>query len=273
MGRSEHENPIKTPKQLIAVVALAFLVPVVIIVLLSQFMANIRRVDKDNPAMTNEAVAKRLRPVGDVVLADAGGAAAQVQRSGEEIYNSVCSACHAVGAAGAPKIGDKDDWAPRLGKGQKVLVETAIKGVGKMMPARGGNADLGDLEVERAVVFMANSAGGKFRESGEPAAAAPQKSASPAISAQQKSAASATAIADGKKIYEAGCIACHGAGVAGAPKAGDKTAWAPRLKTGIDAIYASAIKGKGAMPAKGGNAALADAEVKAAVDYLVGMAK
>jgi cytochrome c5 len=79
--------------------------------------------------------------------------------------------------------------------------------------------------------------------------------------------------ADGKNIYESSCIACHGAGVAGAPKAGDKTAWAPRLKTGMDTLYASALKGKGAMPAKGGNGALADAEVKAAVDYLVNMVK
>ena len=66
---------------------------------------------------------------------------------------------------------------------------------------------------------------------------------------------------------------CHAAGVAGAPKFGDKAAWAPRLKTGIDALYASALKGKGAMPAKGGNATLADADVKAAVDYMVAAAK
>jgi cytochrome c5 len=263
MSQITHESSIKTPRQLITVVALAFVVPIVIIVLLSQFIANTRRVDKDSPAMTHEAVARRLRPVGDVVFADAGGGESiHVQRGGEEIYKSVCSACHAGGAAGAPKFGDQSDWAQRLSKGQRTLVETAIRGVGKMMPARGGNAELNDLEVERAVVFMANSAGGKFREPGEPAAAP-----------QQKAAAPVAAKADGKKIYEAGCVACHGAGLAGAPKAGDKAAWAPRLKTGMDAIYASALKGNGAMPAKGGNAALADTEVKAAVDYLAGLAK
>ena len=262
MSQSEHNSPIKTPKQLITVIALAFLVPIVIIVLLSQFIANIRSVDKSSPAMAPEAVAKRLKPVGEVAFADAGSEPVRGLRGGEEIYKSVCSACHEAGAAGAPKFGDKGDWAPRLKRGQKMMVESAIKGVGKMMPPRGGNTDLGDLEVERAVVFMANSAGGKFREPGQPAAPAPEKSAAPA-----------SAKADGKKIYEAGCVACHGSGVAGAPKAGDKAAWGPRLKLGVNTLYASALKGKGAMPAKGGNAALADADVKAAVDYLLDLAK
>jgi len=79
--------------------------------------------------------------------------------------------------------------------------------------------------------------------------------------------------AKGKSVYDSACMACHVAGVAGAPKTGDKAAWAPRLKTGNDALYAAVIKGKGAMPAKGGNASLSDADVKAAVDYLIGLAK
>ncbi len=131
----------------------------------------------------------------------------------------------------------------------------------------GGGAGLSDLEVERAVVYMANQAGAKFKE---PAAA--EKTAT-AAAAAEKAAAPAAGKADGKKIFESTCVVCHGAGIAGAPKAGDKAAWAPRLKAGMDALYASALKGKGAMPAKGGNNALADAEVKAAVDYLAGLAK
>ena len=78
---------------------------------------------------------------------------------------------------------------------------------------------------------------------------------------------------DGKKTYDTACMACHATGAANAPKLGDKAAWAPRIKTGTEALYASAIKGKGAMPPKGGNAALADADVKAAVDYLVAGSK
>jgi cytochrome c5 len=79
--------------------------------------------------------------------------------------------------------------------------------------------------------------------------------------------------AKGKSIYDSTCMACHAAGVAGAPKAGDKAAWASHLKIGKDALYASALKGKGAMPPKGGNASLSDSDVKAAVDYLTGLVK
>jgi cytochrome c5 len=100
--------------------------------------------------------------------------------------------------------------------------------------------------------------------------------AAPAAVAPAASVAPATKVAgkvSGEATYKAVCIACHSVGVAGAPKTGDKAAWAPRIGTGIDALYASALKGKAAMPAKGGNAALSDAEVKAAVDYLVAAAK
>lgn len=278
MSQNEHDAGDKiqfdTPKQVITLLALTALVPIVIIVLVTQFITNMRSVDKSSAAMAPEAVAKRLKPAGDVAFSDSGGSAVPGLKSGEEIYKKTCSACHASGAAGAPKFGDKINWAARIKEGQKRLVATAIKGEGAM-PPRGGSADLSDLEVERAVVYMVNSAGGKFKE---PAAPAPEKTSSPAAPAPEKTAApaasaAATGKADGKKIYEASCSACHGAGVAGAPKAGDKAAWAPRLKSGAAALYASAIKGKGAMPAKGGNTALADADVNAAVDYLMGLAK
>ena len=100
-----------------------------------------------------------------------------------------------------------------------------------------------------------------------PAAAAP-KVAAVAAGAPAKAGKN-----DGKATYDTACVACHATGVAGAPKFGDKAAWAARLKAGNDALYASVIKGKGAMPAKGGNATLADADVKAAVDYLLAASK
>ncbi|MBE0622680.1 MAG: cytochrome c5 family protein [Burkholderiales bacterium] len=267
-----HESLIKTPKQLIITVVLAFVVPILLIVMISQFVANIRSVDMSSSAMTPNAVAKRLKPVADVAFAESGASAPAGPRSGEDVYNSVCSACHASGAAGAPKLGDEGAWAARLKQGEQALLASALKGKGAM-PPRGGGANLSDLEVERAMVYMANKAGAKFNE---PAAPAPEKAAV-AAAAPETAAAAAPASAsdkiDGKKIYDTTCMACHATGVAGAPKAGDKAAWAPRLKTGMNALYANALKGKGAMPPKGGNAALADAEVKAAVDYLAGLAK
>jgi len=83
--------------------------------------------------------------------------------------------------------------------------------------------------------------------------------------------------ANGKGTYDKACMACHAAGVAGAPKLGDKAAWGPRIAQGNDTLYGHAIKGfqgkKGVMPAKGGNMSLSDADVKAAVDYMVGQGK
>jgi cytochrome c5 len=111
--------------------------------------------------------------------------------------------------------------------------------------------------------------------SAAPATATPATAVVPAVAPAVVAAAPAVVAAAGKgeSTYKAACAVCHAAGVAGAPKSGDKAAWAPRIKSGPEALYASAIKGKGAMPAKGGNAALADADVKAAVDFMVAAAK
>lgn len=169
----EHTSPIKTPKQLIIVVLLSFIVPITVIIMTVQLAMD----GKHKPAATAETIAQRIKPAGSVVV-------------------------------------DPNAPAP----------------------------------VAAPVVAVA-----------APGAAAP--------------AAAGGDAAKGKSVYDTACMACHAAGVAGAPKAGDKTAWAPRLKTGKDALHASALKGKGAMPPKGGNASLSDGDVKAAVDYLIGLAK
>jgi cytochrome c5 len=78
---------------------------------------------------------------------------------------------------------------------------------------------------------------------------------------------------DGAAVYKAVCSACHAAGIAGAPKTGDKAAWAPRIATGVAAMLKNAANGKGAMPPRGGAADLTDAELKAAVDYLTSQVK
>lgn len=175
----EHSSPIKTPGQLIVVVVASFAIPITVIAMLTQLVTG--GTDKSNPGLSDEAIAKRLKPVGELVVDASQPKPAPVP------------------AAAAP------------------VVAAAAPAPGAPAPA----ADTGK----------------------------------------------------GKSVYDTACMACHAAGVAGAPKAGDKAAWAPRLKTGMEALYASSIKGKNAMPPKGGNLSLADADVKAAVDYMVGLVK
>ena len=271
----EHHSPIKTPKQLVTVVLLAFLVPIAIIVLISQYVTTGIILDPDSTATVPEYVAQRLKPVGQVVVAAASGGT-QAPKTGEEVVKAVCAACHASGALNAPKIGDSGAWGKLAAEGLDHLAASAIKGK-NAMPAKGGNPSLSDLEIARAIVYMANQSGQKLKEP-EAKAADKKADAKPAVAAAAPApgaaaAPAATAAVDGKAIYEKNCVACHMAGVAGAPKAGDKTAWAPRIAEGKDHLYDQAIKGKGAMPPKGGNANLSDAEVKAAVDYLVSLAK
>ena len=211
--------------------------------------------------------------------------------AGDAVYGQVCKTCHDAGLAGAPKIGDKAAWGPRIAQNQPTLTQHAIAGFqGKtgVMPPKGGNADLTDTEVGRAVVYMANQAGANWKEpaapaaSSAPSAGAPAPAvATPAPPAPQAPGAPAPAAAaakpDGKNIYNTTCVACHGAGIAGAPKFGDKSAWAARIAEGNNTLYTHAIQGfqgkGGVMPPKGGNTTLADADVKAAVDYMVSEAK
>ena len=256
----QHSSFIKTPQQLIVVVLLSFAIPIIGIVLLVQLVLSAPGADPN--AMTPQAVAARIQPVGRVEFAAGGGGAAG-GRSGEEVVKSVCATCHQTGVANAPKICDKAAWAPRIKEGFNELVKDAIKGKGAM-PPKGGNPSLSDDDVARAVAFMANQAGAKFKE---PA----MKPAT--VAATQSASQPAAGAVDGKKVYDTICTACHTAGVANAPKPGDKAAWAPRLKQGTDALVQSVIKGKGAMPPKAGNPALTDAEIRAAIDFMVSQAK
>jgi cytochrome c5 len=350
----QHVSPIKNWKQLVVVVVLAFVVPIVVIVILSQYVTG----SPKSARQDDNAVLERIKPVGDVQLAAASGPKGQA--SGEQVYGQICKTCHEGGLAGAPKIGDKAAWSKIIAQGLTPTLDHAVKGI-RAMPPKGGNPDLESIEVERAVVFMANKAGANWKEPPAPATAkgtersgeevvkaacgrchetgqggapkvgdraawtprvakglatvtqaalkghggmparggmadlsdaevkraiefmfnsgvgkAPAGVAAPAAAvaapAVVAAAAPASAKPDGKKIYDTACMACHATGAAGAPKLGDKAAWAPRLKTGMDALYASSIKGKGAMPAKGGSS-LPDADVKAAVDYMAAAAK
>ena len=163
----EHHSPIKTPQQLIAVVVLAFVVPIAIIILLTQFLTLGIKLDPNSTVMTEEYVAERLRPVGQLVVVAAKGGA-QAAKSGEEVTKAVCAACHATGALNAPKIGDSAAWGKVAAQGLDKMIEHATKGI-RQMPARGGNPSLSDLEVARAIVYMANQSGQKLKEPAAPA--------------------------------------------------------------------------------------------------------
>ena len=284
----QHVSPIKNPKQLIVVVVLAFVVPIALAVLLSQLVTSSPKGAHED----DSAILARIQPVGQVQLAAPAGPKGQL--TGEQVYGQVCKTCHEAGVLNAPKFGDKAAWAKVIAQGQATTVGHALSGI-RSMPAKGGNPDLENVEVERGVVYMANKAGANWKEPAAPttapapagaapaataatgaspaATAAPAPAAAPAAVAVAAAAPAVAAKPDGKKVFESTCTVCHGAGIAGAPKFGDKAAWAPRLATGIDTLYKVALTGKGAMPPRGGNKDLSDAEVKAAVDYMAAAAK
>ena len=378
----QHETPIKTPKQLIVVIVLSFVIPIALILLLVGYVTGGKKVDEQGLALKPEAIAERIKPVAAVSVKSADGP--KVHLSGEQVFAQACKACHEAGVANAPKFGDAASWAPRLKTGYDELVKNSINGI-RGMPPRGGNGDLSDYEMARAMVYMANAAGGTFKEPAAPAAAATTSAAFPAKvlfaagkaaidSAGNKSIADAAdylkanagakvslsgyvdssgnaaknaelakqrafavrdalkksgvaedrialkkpeeikvgnaadarrveiSLADsaaatvaatpapspaatvvtsaapakadaGRGLYDTACMACHAAGVANAPKLGDKDAWAPRIKSGMNTLYASVINGKGAMPPKGTAMNSSEADIKAAVDYMVGSVK
>ena len=163
-----HEGPIKTPRQLIWTVVFAFVVPVVIIILLVNYVAMGGKPAAGTAALEAEAVAKRIAPVARVEIKDASDTASL--KTGEQVFQAVCTACHTAGAAGAPKVGDAAAWAPRIKTGYDALLNSALKGKGAMGAQGGG--DYSDLEIGRAVVYMANKGGAKFAEPAAPAAPA-----------------------------------------------------------------------------------------------------
>jgi len=362
----EHEPFIKTPKQLIAVIVLSFVVPIALIILLVMYVGGTKRDGAGSDALTAEAIAQRIAPVANLELVDAS--APKELASGEAVYTAQCAACHAAGVAGAPLFADNSAWAPRISAGYDALLASVVNGKGAMAAQSGGQYS--DLELGRAVVHMVNAAGGDMPEpnaetaaSSESDAAAPAAEAAPAQASEtanttdkanptptgeqvaqatesvgdaaksvadaasdaaremaDKAAAAADAAADkasaavsstvaagaaavsgaadkvreavepanetaasqpaagamtanydlaeGKKLYDSICMACHIAGAAGAPKFGDKAAWAGRDEKGVEALTATVISGKGAMPARGGSGGT-DEEIAAAVAYML----
>lgn len=168
-------------------------------------------------------------------------------RSGKAVYDEVCSKCHATGAQGAPRAGDKAAWRSRATKGLSSLTQSALKGI-RNMPPHGARFDLSDLELKRGIVHMVNQSGGRWIE--------------PADTVRR-------AERSGKDIVEMRCQNCHEAGKGGAPRIGDRAAWIPRLSRGFAATVSSAINGHGGMPARGGLADLTDREMRSAIVYML----
>lgn len=166
-AHNEHESLIKTPTQLIAAIVAGFAIPIAVIVLLVHYVGTAPKTGAGSNAQSAEAIAARIRPVADEGFTLKAAGAARELQSGEQVYAAACVACHGTGAAGAPKFGDAGAWAARIGQGYDKLVSNAIKGI-RAMPAKGGNPDLDDVEVARAVVHLANSAGAKFKEPAAP---------------------------------------------------------------------------------------------------------
>ena len=169
-----HTGPIKTPRQLLMASLYAFVLPIFIIIGLVYFVTSGPKTAPDTDAL-ERAVAARIQKVGQVEIRDTN----RPLRAGEEVYKAQCSACHAAGAAGAPKFQDAAAWAPRIATGFEALLNSALKGKNAMGPQGGG--EFSDVEFGRAVVFMANAAGAKFAEPKAPAA--PADAATPAASA------------------------------------------------------------------------------------------
>lgn len=155
-----HEGPIKTPKQLVVTVVFSFLIPIFLIVLLATYVAGFNKPGAGTDLLAEEAVARRIQPVGTVEIKDLADPGAM--KTGEQVFNAQCAACHTTGAAGAPKLGDTAAWAPRVSTGYEALLNSALHGKGNMGAQGGG--DFTDFEIGRAVVYMANKGGGNLKE-------------------------------------------------------------------------------------------------------------
>lgn len=167
-------------------------------------------------------------------------------RSGKQVVETVCVGCHESGKDGAPKIGDRAEWSKRASVGLGVITEHAITGIRKM-PPHGGHPSLSDLEMSRAVAYMVS--GGKATDPSKPYSSPSQ--------------------VPGGNLVKARCSECHTAGKNGAPRIGHMDDWKPRLQLGVENLVMSAVRGHNAMPARAGMANLSDADLRAAVVFML----
>ncbi len=152
-----HEGPIKTPKQFLLAVGYSFILPIFIIIGLVLYVTSANKPAEGSSDMS-KSIAERIQKVGVVDIRDAN----RELHNGEYVFKAQCTTCHTAGALGSPKFGDSTAWAPRIKKGYDALLTSALKGKGNMGAQGGG--EYVDVEIGRAVVYMANAAGAKFTE-------------------------------------------------------------------------------------------------------------
>lgn len=168
---------------------------------------------------------------------------------GKGIYESYCSGCHATGAGSAPRYGEATAWTPLVEKkGINTIYENAIKGIGGM-PAKGTCISCQDNEIKQAVDYMLAAVSGKH--------------AKPVVVVKKLT------MKDGEEIYHDNCSVCHNTGFKHAPKPGDIAAWKPILSQGFLQIYENVDTGKKGHPPRGGCGTCTDAELIAAIKYMM----
>jgi len=199
-----------------------------------------------------------------------------VNKLGKEVYDKACTSCHTTGLAGAPKFGDKNSWIKRIAKGEHTLISNAMNGI-NVMPPRGGRSELSDEEVKMAVRYMLLAITDIKSTTVEPVVIIKKPVpivTKPIIEPVPKPAITkpvqlVTKLKSGKEVYAMSCITCHGEGVVGSPKIGDKISWQTRIIKGEEALITSVINGLNIMPPRGGNKTLSDEEIKQAVEYML----
>lgn len=256
---------------------------VTVLALIIGFAANVfgpNIVDANDP-ITRNALLERIEPVAsvrtsadDLPQSSAVSEGVSGPKTAEDLVNGVCASCHAAGVAGAPKLEDEAAWAPLRERGLEALVASVINGKGSM-PARGGSS-YSDEEITRAVRYLALFA--PAEETSETSDASDASAEQTSSSAAQSADTQVGALVMGQepagltdKIQQTVngvCAGCHIAGVANAPKFGDKEAWQPLVDKGLAALVSSVTNGLNAMPPRGGST-LTDEEIPVAIQYML----
>tara|TARA_R110000868_G_scaffold69261_1_gene204191 strand:+ start:66370 stop:67908 length:1539 start_codon:yes stop_codon:yes gene_type:complete len=178
--------------------------------------------------------------------------------TGKKLYNTTCASCHNSGGAGAPRIGNKQDWAPFLSQGIQTVYTHAIDGIGSM-PAKGTCMTCSDDEIKAAVDYIVKMTKEGGIKGPKPTTGSPVK----------------LSLKEGADVYDRACASCHTKGLNGAPKLGDKKAWSPIIQQNMDVVMFNVLNGnaKLKMEAKHGCQRCTNTELMAATRYMVDKGK